>query len=133
MPTGLLLRADLHRLFDRGYLTVTPEHRLEVSGRLREDYRNGHTYYPMHGWAVRVPTVAHERPAKHSPTSRSRTAHACDATRTPTAGDGASSLEDEAARADDDASRNTVVAGQWRHDRGDPRQRELVLGRQPRP
>lgn len=27
---GLLLRADLHRLFDTGYITVTPELRLEV-------------------------------------------------------------------------------------------------------
>jgi len=35
---GLLLRADLHRLFEQGYLTVTPNHRLEVirrSGRYR--------------------------------------------------------------------------------------------------
>lgn len=28
---GILLRADLHRLFDQGYLTVTIDHRLEVS------------------------------------------------------------------------------------------------------
>jgi putative restriction endonuclease len=59
---GLLLRADLHRLFDRGYLTVTPEHRLEVSGRLREDYQNGHTYYPMHGRVVRLPAEVRDRP-----------------------------------------------------------------------
>ena len=46
---GLLLRADLHRLFDQGYLTVTPELCLEVSPRLRIDYENGRTYYPMAG------------------------------------------------------------------------------------
>jgi putative restriction endonuclease len=63
VPNGLLLRADLHRLFDRGYVTVTPEHRPEVSGRLREDYQNGHTYYPMHGHNVRVPMPGHEQPA----------------------------------------------------------------------
>ncbi len=60
---GLLLRADLHRLFDQGYLTVTPDHRLEVSRRLREDYHNGRSYYPLHGAELRVPTRVEERPA----------------------------------------------------------------------
>jgi putative restriction endonuclease len=60
---GILLRADLHRLFDQGYITVTPvEHRLEVSRRLREDYSNGRSYYPLHGSAVRVPNSNAERP-----------------------------------------------------------------------
>lgn len=61
---GLLLRADLHRLFDTGYATVTPDLRLEVSPRLREDYHNGRSYYPLQGVRVQVPgTVAH-RPDK---------------------------------------------------------------------
>jgi len=34
---GLLLRADLRILFDRGYVTVTPDLRVEVSRRIRED------------------------------------------------------------------------------------------------
>jgi putative restriction endonuclease len=38
---GLLLRSDLHRLFDKGYVTVTPEHRLEVSPLLKEHFSNG--------------------------------------------------------------------------------------------
>lgn len=59
---GILLRADLHRLFDRGYLTITPEQRLEVSRRLREDYSNGRSYYPLNGSAVRVPDAKSERP-----------------------------------------------------------------------
>jgi putative restriction endonuclease len=33
---GLLLRSDLHKLFDGGYLTVTPELRVEVSKRIKE-------------------------------------------------------------------------------------------------
>jgi putative restriction endonuclease len=49
---GLLLRSDLHRLFDTGYLTVTPEHRLEVSLQLREHFSNGRSYYPLHGSLV---------------------------------------------------------------------------------
>lgn len=52
---GLLLRSDLHRLFDRGYLTVTPDYHLEVSGRLRQDFQNGKSYYPLHGQRVSLP------------------------------------------------------------------------------
>jgi putative restriction endonuclease len=52
---GLLLRADLHRLFDWGYLTVSPNCRLEVSSRLKKDYDNGRSYYPLHGKKIRVP------------------------------------------------------------------------------
>jgi putative restriction endonuclease len=63
VSNGLLLRADLHRLFDQGYVTVTPEHRLEVSRRLRLDYENGKTYYPFDGAAVAVPIGA-ARPAR---------------------------------------------------------------------
>ena len=39
MRNGLLLRADLHRLFEQGYLTVTPDYVLNVSDRLRDDYQ----------------------------------------------------------------------------------------------
>lgn len=52
---GLLLRSDLHRLFDKGYLTVTTDLQLEVSGRLKEDYSNGRSYYPLHGQAITGP------------------------------------------------------------------------------
>jgi hypothetical protein len=44
---GLLLRTDIHRLFDRGY--VTPDFKVEVSGRLREQFENGRTYYALDG------------------------------------------------------------------------------------
>ena len=46
---GLLLRADLHRLFEQGYVTVTPDHTVEVSDRLRHDYHNGRSYFPLRG------------------------------------------------------------------------------------
>jgi putative restriction endonuclease len=60
---GVLLRADLHRLFDQGYVTITPEYRLEVSPRLKEDYRNGRSYYPLHGSSVSIPTAAADAPS----------------------------------------------------------------------
>lgn len=62
VSTGLLLRSDLHRLFDLGYVTVTPDLRLEVSERLRGDFENGRTYYPLHGSQVAVPPATSLRP-----------------------------------------------------------------------
>ncbi len=61
---GLLLRSDIHRLFDRGYVTVAPDLHFEVSRRLKEEFENGRTYYPLHGTAIRVPRAAIERPAR---------------------------------------------------------------------
>jgi putative restriction endonuclease len=49
VSNGLLLRSDLHKLFDNGYITITPEYRLEVSNRLKEEYNNGKIYYEMNG------------------------------------------------------------------------------------
>lgn len=49
VSNGILLRSDLHKLFDLGYVTVTPELHLEVSPRLREEWQNGRVYYEHHG------------------------------------------------------------------------------------
>lgn len=42
---GLLLRSDIHKLFDSGLITVTPDHVVKVSSRIREQYENGRIYY----------------------------------------------------------------------------------------
>jgi putative restriction endonuclease len=60
---GILLRADLHRLFDQGYVTVSPSHRLEISGRLRQDYGNGRSYEPFQGQPVKLPLREIEKPS----------------------------------------------------------------------
>jgi len=52
---GLLLRTDIHRLFDLGYVTVTEDRRFEVSHRLKTDFDNGKHYYDLHGTEVRPP------------------------------------------------------------------------------
>jgi putative restriction endonuclease len=54
IDNGILLRSDLHRLFDLGYVTVTPELRVEVSSRLKEEWENGREYYAHHGKGLRV-------------------------------------------------------------------------------
>jgi putative restriction endonuclease len=59
-----LLRADLHRLFDTGYVTVTPELRFEVGQRLRDDFNNGKSYYPLHGSRLQVPSNQTNRPQR---------------------------------------------------------------------
>ena len=54
IDNGILLRSDLHKLFDLGYVTVTPELRVEVSSRLKEEWENGREYYAYHGKELRV-------------------------------------------------------------------------------
>jgi putative restriction endonuclease len=46
---GLLLRADLHKLFDSGYITVTDTYNVEISRRIKEEFENGRDYYKYHG------------------------------------------------------------------------------------
>lgn len=52
---GILLRTDIHRLFDDGYVTITPSQHFEVSSRIKEEFDNGHEYYRFHGQQVRPP------------------------------------------------------------------------------
>ncbi|MEC9344621.1 MAG: HNH endonuclease [Pseudomonadota bacterium] len=59
---GLLLRRDIHSLFDAGYVTVTPDLRFEVSRRIKEEFENGRHYYALHGQAVRTPGAAGLQP-----------------------------------------------------------------------
>ncbi len=59
---GILLRSDIHRLFDRGYVTVTEDYRFEVSRRLGEDWENGLVYYERHGSRIALPSSPAWRP-----------------------------------------------------------------------
>ena len=62
LENGLLLRADVHRLFDRGYVTVTGDYEFRVSRRLREDYDNGRVYYQHDGQTIWTPGVPYPKP-----------------------------------------------------------------------
>ena len=64
IDNGLLLRSDVHTLYDRGYLTVTPQHRILVSKKLKEEFDNGEPYYPLQGREIWVPPAADERPRR---------------------------------------------------------------------
>lgn len=63
VANGLLLRADLHRLFDTGYITITPDLRLEVGTRLGAEFHNGRSYYPLHGTVLTVPKAGEDWPS----------------------------------------------------------------------
>lgn len=64
LTNGLLLRSDMHKLFDDGYITVTPKLRVEVSNRIREEFQNGREYYQYHGKElVMLPKLMSNRPS----------------------------------------------------------------------
>jgi putative restriction endonuclease len=62
LPNGILLRRDVHSLFDAGYVTITPELKFEVSRRIREEFENGRDYYALHGRDVAAPDDPTKRP-----------------------------------------------------------------------
>ncbi|MCG8355524.1 MAG: HNH endonuclease [Kiloniellales bacterium] len=59
---GMLLRRDIHSLFDAGYVTVTPNLDFEVSRRIKEEFENGRHYYALHGHRISAPEDALLRP-----------------------------------------------------------------------
>ena len=64
VSNGLLLRSDLHKLFDDGYITVTEDLHVEVSRRIREEFENGHEYYKYGGNPLlNPPYTSTERPS----------------------------------------------------------------------
>jgi len=62
LSNGLLLRSDVHRLFDAGYVTVTPDYRVEASETMREDFNDGENYLKLQGQKVWVPEAEDARP-----------------------------------------------------------------------
>jgi putative restriction endonuclease len=62
---GLLLRSDLHTLFDQGYVTVDANQlKIVVSSRIREEFENGRDYYHLHGRAISLPRESSSLPSR---------------------------------------------------------------------
>lgn len=59
---GVLMRRDIHSLFDLGYVTITPQLKFEVSKKIKEEYENGRHYYALQGSSIAVPEVLDRRP-----------------------------------------------------------------------
>jgi putative restriction endonuclease len=65
ITNGILLRQDMHTLFDRGYITIHPDRTVEVSRRIKEDFGNGKEYYAYHGQKLIVlPDRINEQPSR---------------------------------------------------------------------
>jgi putative restriction endonuclease len=63
VDNGLLLRSDVHTLFDRGYLGVHPQrYELMVSPALRREFENGEEFYSRAGELVALPDRRANRP-----------------------------------------------------------------------
>jgi putative restriction endonuclease len=52
---GIALRTDLHRLLDRGYVTIDEQLRFLVGRRLKEEFDNGRSYYGLQGQPLTLP------------------------------------------------------------------------------
>ena len=59
---GILMRSDIHDLFDQGYVTVTPDLSFHVSKRIRDEFHNGVIYYALDGSRIRIPERSEAQP-----------------------------------------------------------------------
>lgn len=64
LDNGLVLRSDVHTLFDSGYLGIDEHHKLHVSPRLWTDFGNGKEFYSKAGEAIALPERKADRPAR---------------------------------------------------------------------
>jgi putative restriction endonuclease len=55
ISNGILMRRDIHSLFDLGYVTISPDMKFEVSKKIREEFENGRYYYSLHGTEIERP------------------------------------------------------------------------------
>lgn len=62
VANGLLLRRDIHSVFDAGYVTFDDDLRIVVSDRVRTDFNNGNEYRRLHGSSLIVPDSVALRP-----------------------------------------------------------------------
>lgn len=62
LTNGLLLKSDIHRLYDLGLVSITPDRKFHVSPRIKEEWKNGRHYYELHGEEIKVPDDEYYRP-----------------------------------------------------------------------
>jgi putative restriction endonuclease len=62
LDNGLLLRSDVHTLFDCGYIGIDTKYHLRVSPALRADFGNGDYFYAHEGDKIATPSRPVDRP-----------------------------------------------------------------------
>lgn len=63
---GILLRKDIHSVFDAGYATLDADYRFVVSDKVRDVFHNGNEYRRLHGARIRLPDAPAHRPSADS-------------------------------------------------------------------
>lgn len=67
VSNGLLLRSDMHTLFDSGLISVTPDMRVIVSPQIQDQYCNGKLYYSYEDQHLRsLPNDKANQPSRES-------------------------------------------------------------------
>jgi putative restriction endonuclease len=64
VSNGLLLRRDLHSLFDKGYITISTSNTVMVSGKIKEEFDNGRDYYRLQNSPIQLPENPADRPSR---------------------------------------------------------------------
>ena len=64
VDNGLLLRSDLRRLFQRGYLAINHEYRVMVSPSLEQEFDNPERYLGLTGREIFLPPQPAHRPRR---------------------------------------------------------------------
>jgi putative restriction endonuclease len=60
---GILLRKDIHSVFDAGYATVDSDYRFRVSKKVKEVFNNGEEYLRLDGRPLHLPRVRTDWPS----------------------------------------------------------------------
>ena len=66
IQNGILLRSDIHKLYDRGYVTVDPDYTFRVSSRLKDEFNNGKTYYELENRKIWLPGDPENWPSREN-------------------------------------------------------------------
>ena len=62
ISNGILMRSDVHRLYDLGLVTVTRDLTFCVSKAIDREYSNGKIYYALDGSVISIPDDLNRRP-----------------------------------------------------------------------
>jgi putative restriction endonuclease len=63
LSNGILLRKDIHSVFDAGYATFDDDFRLVVSNRVKTEFNNGNEYLRLKGERLKLPKQIQLRPS----------------------------------------------------------------------
>ena len=66
ISNGILLRKDIHSVFDSGYATIDENHIFVVSEKVRDVFNNGNEYRRLHGQKIRLPNSTGYFPSQES-------------------------------------------------------------------